>query len=129
MEDEVLTPEEYELILSGGTANASLKRAMELQQRQAEALRAGAPEGQMVSGRYVAPHLMQYVGNAAKEFMSQRALQQAQKSGQGIDESQGRQNALILKALLRNRQVGMGQPQIPTQQPMPQPPTPWSGVQ
>jgi hypothetical protein len=101
-QDDVLTDEEYQQLLEGGTAQQSLARAMELQQKQAEAMRGATPQGQMVSGHYVAPNPMQYIGEMAKNYQSARLQDQAMKSGGKMDGVQGAQNAMILKALQRN---------------------------
>lgn len=99
---------DYEALLAAGQENARYKRMMEEQQARATMLREqGAdPKGQMVSGHYVAPSITQHLGSAASNIMAGRADRQASENGAGLEKSMGGQNAMILKALMRNRQAG-----------------------
>lgn len=124
-----MTPEEikeYEALLAAGTENARYQRMMEMQKAQAEAMRgAGGPaQGQMVSGHYVAPSWTQHLSSLANSYMSAKKSQQAEESGSAFDKSQGMQNSMVLKALLKNRMSGMQPPQtapVANQAPMDNP--------
>lgn len=104
-EDEVISEEELRALLYNGTANATLARALEQQQKQAEMMRsgAGAPEGQMVSGHYVPPHLLQYAGNLAKQYSASRMDKNAVDTGREMDQNTNAQNQAVLAAILRGQ--------------------------
>lgn len=110
---DVISDEELRQLLEGGTLNAGLQRQYELQRKQAEMMRGASPQGQMVDGRFVAPHFMQYLGEMAKNISSERLGQRAQATGGRLDASMGSQNAMILRALLRNRDMSRPRPLTP----------------
>jgi hypothetical protein len=114
--NEVITDEELRQLIEGGTANQGLQRQYDLQRKQAEMMRGIAPRGQMVDGHFVAPHFMQYAGEMAKNLSSEKLGQRAQETGGRLDTSMGAQNATILRALLRNRD--MNRPQTPAINPV-----------
>lgn len=123
---EPMTEEQLQELLYAGTANTSLQRALELQKKQAEMMRegAGAPEGQMISGRYVAPHFLQYAGNMARQYAAHKMDQRAQNTGMEIDNNMSKQNQAVLAAILRGRAgTGITPPFNPGYT------TPYSGVQ
>lgn len=128
--NDVMSDEEYAQLLAGGTAQQSLERAMALQQKQAEAMRGATPQGQMVSGHYVAPHAMQYIGEMAKNFSAGKLQSDAQKTGDKMGSAQAAQNSLILKALQRSN--AMNKPPAPPVPPgavqLPYPVNPGAGA-
>jgi len=96
---------DYEGLLAAGQENARYKRTMAEQQKMADYMRQGAApaQGQMVSGHYVAPSWTQQLASLGSAVGSGMKSREAEKSGTGLDSSMGSQNALILKALMRNR--------------------------
>ena len=114
MNDEI-DPADYEALLAAGQENSRYQRMMEQQQAQAKLMRERSTpvDGQMVSGHYVAPHALQQLGSVANAFGAAYTDKQAQESGLGLEKSMGAQNALILKALTRNRNTGQT-PKVPS---------------
>ena len=110
---------DYEALLAAGQENARYKRMMEEQQARAAMLREqGAdPKGQMIGKHYVPPNITQQLGSAASNIMAARADRQGSSNAAGLEQSMGGQNALILKALMRNRQAA--QPAMPVPSGMP----------
>jgi hypothetical protein len=125
-DEQQLSEEEIMRLLGYGQENATLQRAMELQQKQAELMRLGsdAPEGQVVSGHYVAPSPLQYVGGLAKQYSAQDMQNNALGKGAVIDQNTGVQNQSIAGAILRAMgrspqivpQAGMGGAGMPAQE-------------
>jgi hypothetical protein len=116
--NDVISEEELRQLIEGGTANQTLQRQYEVQRKRAEAMRGMTPQGQMVGGRLVTPHFMQYVGEMAKNISGHRLGQMADATGGRLDANMGAQNATILRALLRNR--NMNQPAQPVTPPQTQ---------
>lgn len=91
------------------------------QAETARKLREGiqTPEGQMVSGHFVAPSITQYLGNALRSYQSgsqeRAALEQAQK----LEQQKQQEIAAIQGQLGPQAQpvVGEAGPQLPTRQP------------
>lgn len=108
--NDVMTEEELAELLTAGTQNSALQRQYDLQRKQAEAMRGAAPQGRMVGSHYVAPHFMQYVGEMAKNISGQKLSERAESTGGRLDTSMGSQNAMILRALMRNQQMNRPQP-------------------
>jgi hypothetical protein len=105
----------YEGLLAAGQENSRYQQMMEAQKAQAEMMRQRgvAPEGQMISGHYVAPHVLQQLGSLANNVGAAYKDKQAQEAATGLNKSMGDQNSLILKALLRNQQAAQPKPPTP----------------
>ena len=103
---------DYEALLAAGQENARYKRMMQQQKSQADYMRANSDpgQGQMISGHYVAPHALQRLSGLTNAAGAAYTDKQAEKSGAGLDASMGSQNALILKALMRNRSASKQSP-------------------
>jgi hypothetical protein len=114
--NDVISDEELRQLIEGGTVNQGLQRQYELQRKQAEAMRGMAPQGQMVDGHFVAPHFMQYAGEMAKNISGQSLGNRADATGGKLDANMGSQNAMILRALMRNRE--RNRPQTPPVNPV-----------
>jgi len=98
-----MTDEEFSELLGLGQENATAQRRYDEQSAKAKAMRGVAPQGRMVGDYYVAPHPMQLIGELAKEFSGNNLRQQSENFGANLDASMGKQNALVLRALQRNR--------------------------
>lgn len=98
---DVMTPEDYELLLSLGGENAQLAEEMKMQMLQAEQLRKETPEGRMISGHYVAPSITQF----ASKMMGDKWAHDKQTAALETSRTAGRnttqQNQMIMQGILR----------------------------
>ena len=88
--DSGYTDEQIQQIMSLGALDLQQKQ-LEDQKAQANALRKSAwvsPEGKMVSGIYVRPHLLEYLANVGKFWLGNRQVGQANSSEQELAKQQ-----------------------------------------
>lgn len=116
-------------MLALGNKNRGLDREMAMQEQQAELMRGQTPEGQMVSGRYVKPHALQYLGELAKSYSGRKWSERALETGGKRDANTADQNtamlAMLVNAMRRPGQMnGPGVETAPVQGPGPMAPQP-----
>ena len=111
--NDVLTPEDYELLLSLGGQNAQDADAIKLILSQAEALRAAGQTPQMRSaGRaQMAAHPLEFLGALANQNVARQRENKAGSMQKAMGERTNRQNQMVLASLLRQRQQPQPQPQ------------------
>lgn len=83
------------------------QRRLERRQAMADALMAQsmqAPQGQMVSGHYVAPSPFEYLAKAGQQFLGNRAQRNLDESQSGLDAERRQMMAQALQGYLSNRQ-------------------------
>ena len=102
----------FEYLLGMG---ATQPEQTELKRKQAfvDALRQNAmaaPQGQMVSGHYVAPGLAGLLGQIGTAYMAKQGQSQVDEATRGLSEKQ----RLMLEMLRRKRQVEPVAPSQPT---------------
>jgi hypothetical protein len=96
---------DYEALLQAGQQNAAYQRQLEQQKALAERLRSGpALQGQMVSGHYVAPNILEVINDVRRARAGADADKAAQTAGAGLEGSMTKQNQLVLARLLRGQQ-------------------------
>ena len=59
----------------------------------------------MVSGRYVAPHFLQYAAQLGNDASAEYKGRQVSKMGTQIDANMGTQNSALLSEILRNAKM------------------------
>ena len=99
----MLSDAEYEKLLGYGTQNTGLNRNMQRQLEQAKLLRSKELEGQMVSGHYVAPSIIDRAAEAYRGYRGGQMEQQAMQTGGQMDTNTAAQNALILQGIKNGR--------------------------
>lgn len=101
LEDKI----DYEALLEAGKQNQAYQAEMEKQKALATRLR-GAPElaGQMVSGHYVAPNILEVINDVRRSRSAAEAEKAQAAATTGLGESMSRQNQRILARLLRDQQ-------------------------
>lgn len=112
--NDVMTPEEYELLLSLGGDNAQLEQDMAMQQAMAEQLRQSMPQGQMAGRVYVAPNVLQFAGKLAGDKASTIQGNKARESGRAMGANTQQQNRMIMQGILKGN-APTGPAQMPEQ--------------
>jgi len=98
--DNLLTPEEYQQLLTLGQDNALMGDELKQQLAIAEQLRQGnAPQMRNAGRATVAPHWMELLGGLAREKSSYDRMGQAQQTRKGMQGNMNAQHALMLRAL------------------------------
>lgn len=119
MNNEPLTPEEYEQLLSLGGQNEEQAAQLALQQATAQRLRKGNQLQSRQAGNVtVAPHWTEMLGSIGREYKAGKADEQIAQgtSEQALRKQQ--QNAMLLRAITQGQQPqqstaqgpGMGMP-------------------
>ena len=111
MMEDVLTPEEYALLLQLGADNSQLDDAVKMQMLQAEQLRTGAPQMRQAGRVNVAPNALELLGNLAQNKVSYDKQKQALAGRGQAAGNMNQQNQMLMQALLRGR--GAPQPAPP----------------
>lgn len=112
---DVMTPEEYELLMSLGGDNAQLEQDMAMQQAMAEQLRQAMPQGQMAGRVYVAPNILQYAGKLAGDKASMIQGNKAREIGRTIGANTQQQNRMVMQGILKGSQPPTAPAQMPEQ--------------
>lgn len=123
---DVLTPEDYQLLLELGGQNAQDEDQIKMILAQAEQLRAAgrAPEMRGNSRMQFAPHPLEYLGAMANQNVARQKETKATDMKKQGTLRQQQQNAMILRALTQQQQ-----PQAPIAgqgMQLPQQPSPYS---
>lgn len=98
---DVMTPEEYELLIALGGENAQLAEQIKVQQAQADALRQDMPQGQMAGRVYVAPNVLQYAGKLAGDNVARQKQEKAAAYGQTMGANTQQQNRMVMQGILK----------------------------
>lgn len=103
---DVLTPEDYQLLLELGGQNAQDEEAIKMALAQAEQLRAAGQTPQMRgNGRMqFAPHPLEYLGAMANQNVARQKEAKATDMRKQGQLRQQQQNAMILRALTQQQQ-------------------------
>lgn len=104
MQNDVMTPEEYELLLSLGGENQQLTEEMKMQMLQAQQLRQDMPQGQMAGRVYVAPNILQYAGKLAGDNVANQKQKAAAANQRTIGANTQQQNGMIMRGILSGNQ-------------------------
>jgi chaperonin cofactor prefoldin len=108
--EDVLTPEEYALLLSLGTDNQQLSDAIKMQMHQAEQLRAEAPQMRRAGRVVMAPTAMELLGGLAQNKSSYDLQRGALENQKRSAATTNQQNQMMMQALLRGRQPQQAAP-------------------
>lgn len=110
--DDVLSPEDYEMLLALGGDNAALDPMITQQMEQAKLLReqGATPQGQMAGRVFVAPNVLQYAAALGNQYKAKSADKQMQDFQQQQLNNQRRQNEMVMRGI-----VGRGTGQQPVQ--------------
>lgn len=111
--NDVMTPEEYELLLSLGAQSAEVQAAIEQQLAQAERLRAQGqlPQGQMAGRLYVAPNILQYAAALANTKVAGDKERMAAEQRRSVLGNQNQQNQMVMRSILNSNRPNYMQPQ------------------
>lgn len=102
MEDNA---DDYQALLEAGRQNAAYQAEMEKQKALAARLRGGPElEGQMVSGHYVAPNILELIGDTMQKRRANKADEAHSAATSGLNDSMSKQNQMILARILRAQQ-------------------------
>ena len=123
--NDIMTPEDYQMLLSLGGQNAQDEQVIQQMLAQAEQLRAqGATPGMRDAGRVrMAAHPLEFLSSMANQGLARQKDKDIMAQRKTMGGRTDTQNQMVLSALLRGRQ-GMA-PQQPPQMPpqgMQQPP-------
>lgn len=102
MEDNV---DDYQALLEAGKQNAAYQAEMEKQRALAARLRSGPElQGQMVSGHYIAPNILELIGDTMQKRRANKADEAHSAATSGLNDSMSKQNQMILARILRANQ-------------------------
>lgn len=104
---DVMSPEDYELLLQLGGQNAIDEQQIQMMLQQAEQLRnqGAAPEMRGNGRLMIAPNPLEYLGAAANQYAAGQTRKGAMDMQRGMGERQTQQNQRIMQALLRGQQT------------------------
>lgn len=98
---DVMTPEDYQLLLSLGGENSQLSEEMKMQMLQSEQLRRDTPQGKMAGRVFVAPSITQYASKVMGDKMSYDKQQGALENSRKLGANTQQQNQMIMQGILR----------------------------
>lgn len=100
--NDVLSPEEYQMLMDLGITNADLEAALEQQSIQADMLRSRGevPEGRMIGRVFVPPSITQYASALANQKVAGDMGRAITDSKKQMAKNTGTQNTMVMKAIL-----------------------------
>lgn len=103
--NDVMSPEDYQLLLQLGGQNQLDEQQIQMMLQQAEQLRAqGAAPEMRGNGRVqVAPNPLEYLGAAANQYAAGQTRKGAMGMQKGVADRTTQQNQMIMQALLRQQ--------------------------
>lgn len=101
---DVMAPEEYELLMSLGGDNAQLAQDMALQQAQAEALRQDMPQGGMAGRVYVGASPLQFLAKLGTDNVVRKKQEKAAEMGRTMGANTQQQNRMVMQGILKGNQ-------------------------